>query len=35
MNPLTTSLAQVHINDMHKAACRYQLRKLARIRRTK
>lgn len=35
MNPLGTSLAQAHIHDMQKAACRYQLRKLARTRRTK
>jgi hypothetical protein len=35
MNPLSTSLAQVHIHDMQKAACRYQLRKAARSRRTK
>lgn len=35
MNPLGTSLAQAHITDMQKAACRYQLRKAARIRRSK
>jgi hypothetical protein len=35
MNPFSTSLAQAHIHDMQKAACRYQLRKLARARRTK
>lgn len=35
MNPLSTSLAQVHIHDMQRAACRYQLRKIARIRRSK
>lgn len=35
MNPLSTSLARAHINDLQKAACRYQLRKAARIRRTK
>ena len=35
MNPLSTSLAQVHIHDMQKAACRYQLRKIARTRRSK
>lgn len=35
MNPLATSLAQARINDMRRTACRYQLRKLARTRRTK
>lgn len=35
MNPFSASLAQAHIHDMHKAACRFQLRKLARTRRTK
>ena len=34
MNPLTISVAQVHINDMQKAACRYRLQKEARTRRT-
>jgi hypothetical protein len=35
MNPLSSSLAQARINDLQRAACRHQLRKLARIRRTK
>ena len=35
MTPLSTSVAQAHINDMQKAACRYRLQKAARIRRTK
>ena len=35
MNPLSMSLAQAHIHDMQKAACRFQLRKAARLRRTK
>jgi hypothetical protein len=35
MNPLGSTLAQVHIHDMQKAACRYQLRKTARLRRGK
>ena len=35
MTPLSTSVAQAHINDMHKAASRYRLRKQARARRTK
>ena len=35
MNPLSTSLAQAHINDLRVAACRYRLRKEARNRRTK
>jgi hypothetical protein len=35
MNPLSTTLAQAHITDLQKAACRYQLRKIARTRRTK
>lgn len=35
MNPFSTPLAQAHIHDLHKAACRYSLRKAARLRRTK
>ena len=35
MNPFSTPLAQAHINDLQRAACRHQLRKAARIRRTK
>ena len=35
MNPISTSLAQAHINDLRAAACRYRLQKAARTRRTK
>ena len=35
MTPLATSVAQAHINDLVKAACRHQQRKDARLRRTK